>query len=366
MTNPLKRFNNKNKASVVLIEAIYFLRFGRYLILSNGNTGCSMIANRFPLINCLIGEPLARESLDRNPGALRVADAELLASVHAEIKFREVPIQVFLVHVLVGSHQAALEDGEKSLKRVGMHIAARPFELGMVDRFMLRFGRHHELVHLRAIGDQAAGAMQMDIERAAHVAMIEIHGTDVSVALDQGEYHRGRLRVQRGPNRLASLGGFRKEGFVGFDGDAFAAQTADVSTGGHCMTNPMSDEPRGFHAATEHALQLAGTDAFLGRTHQVDRLEPMSHRDVAVLEDGPNLDGELLAAFIALTYAWAGALARKLSDTVLIAITAVWADRASRPQMSLYVVVGGFFVFVVRGVQIRVHGCFSGMGEACA
>jgi hypothetical protein len=37
-----------------------------------------------------------------------------------------------------------------------------------------------------------------------------------------------------------------------------------------------------------------------------------------------------------------------------------------RPQVCLYVGVGGIFVFVLGGVQIGVHGCFSGMGEACA
>jgi hypothetical protein len=34
--------------------------------------------------------------------------------------------------VLIDANQAALEDAEKSLKRIGVNIAARPFVLGVI------------------------------------------------------------------------------------------------------------------------------------------------------------------------------------------------------------------------------------------
>ena len=105
-----------------------------------------MIARFFPLIRCLILEPLATGASDRHASALRIVDAKLGASVHAEVEFRQLAVKVLLVHVLIYTNQPALENAEESFKGVGVHIAARPFELRMVNRFVLRFLRHVELV----------------------------------------------------------------------------------------------------------------------------------------------------------------------------------------------------------------------------
>ena len=48
----------------------------------------------------------------------------------------------------------------------------------------------------------------------------------------------------------------------------------------------MAEEPRGFHAAAEGALQLTGRDAFFRGTEQVDRLQPDVQRHMAELENG--------------------------------------------------------------------------------
>ena len=88
------------------------------------------------------------------------------------------------------------------------------------------------------------------------------------------------------------------------------------------MTNPVPDEPCGLHAVPEHPLELAGADAFLGRAHEEDRLEPQVHRDVAVLEYGPDVHGELLAAVIALAQARAGGLASEPPNAPVVLIAA--------------------------------------------
>ena len=84
---------------------------------------------------------------------------------------------------------------------------------------------------------------------------------------------------------------------------------------------------------------------------------------MGVLEDGADLDRELLAALIALTETRASRLASQLADARLIAVATVRADRTVRPQPSLDVGVGGLFVFEVRGVEIRIHDIGSGMAE---
>lgn len=324
------------------------------------------MASCLPSMSCFIGQSLASEARYRDSGSLRVIDTELGAGVHAKIELGQVPIKVLLVHMLVDTNKAALEDREEPLKGIGVNVAASPFVLGVIDRMMLRLVRHDGEVGFGAIGVQAAIAMKVRADRAAHVAMVEVHGTDVATALNQREHHRRRLRIERSTGSLAGLGRLGQIGFVSFDRLAGTTDRASIGSRCHRMANTVSHEPSSFHAAAEHPLQLAGADAFLGRTHQEDRLQPVSHRDVAVLENGANFDGELLTALIALAQSWAGAFARELAYAGRIAIAAVRAHRARGPKTSLYVFVGGVFIFEVRGVEIRIHAGFSDMEAACA
>src|SRR5258708_1682792 len=130
------------------------------------NTSCSVSCSRRLAMSCFIGQSLADEALERNFGTLYVIDPELRASVHTEIEFGQIPMKMFLVHVLIDPDQPALEDAEIALKRVGVNIATHPFILRVIDRFMLSRSRHDELVGSRSVSDQAA----MD------VAMIQVYG----------------------------------------------------------------------------------------------------------------------------------------------------------------------------------------------
>lgn len=162
-----------------------------------------MIASDFPLMSCLIHEPLALPGHHRNCGPLGVADAEFGASVAAEIELGQVPIEVLVVHVLIDADEPALEDREEVLKGIGVNIAARPFVLGMVHGLVIHDLR---LVDGGLVGDEPAVFMQMARKRIADVPVIEVHGADVPATLDQGEHHRGRFGVRRKALGLASLG----------------------------------------------------------------------------------------------------------------------------------------------------------------
>jgi hypothetical protein len=89
------------------------------------------------LVSLPVCESLAFESFHSDCSALRVIDAEFCSSIHAEIEFREIPVKVLLVHVLIDANESALEDRKEAFQSVGMHIAARPFVLGVIDRFVL-------------------------------------------------------------------------------------------------------------------------------------------------------------------------------------------------------------------------------------
>jgi len=322
-----------------------------------------MIANRFPLMSCFVLEPLATRSSYSHSRALSVVNAQLGAGVHSEIELAQVAVKVFVIHVLIHTDQTAFEDREEVLKRIGVNVTTRPFVLGVIDRLML-VGLAD--IHSRSVRDQTAAVVKVLSQGAAHVLMVEVHGADIAAALYKAKNLGRRLGIQCRTASLASLGRLCEVGFIGFDRLASAANRASISARGHRQPNPMTDEPCRFHAAAQHALELARADAFLAGAHQVDRLQPDGHLDMAVLENGADLDRELLAAFLAVTQAGARRFAVELMDAGRIAVTAVRADRAGRPQPSLDIGVGGFFVFELGGVEIRVHGFGSGMAKSCA
>lgn len=303
-----------------------------------------------------IGQSLAFESLQRKLGALSVVDAEFGAGIHAEIKLRQVPVKVFVIHVLIDPDQATLEDAEIAFESIGVNVAAYPFTLGMVNRFVLIFARHDEAVDVGTIGDQAAGIMQMLVHGTADVAMIQVHGTDIAAALDQGEYHRRGLGIQRGPNGLAGLGRLAEVSFVGFDGLAESADHAAVVL--HGFTDAMTQEPRGFHAAIKHPLNLAGADAFLAGAHQMDDLQPQMQRQVAGLKNGPHTHGERLLAAVTLAKAWTGGLAVQAADAITGA--AKRANGTVGPEMRFDVFESSGFGFELGGGKDRGgHGGIS-------
>lgn len=89
-------------------------------------------------MSCFIGQPLASRALHGDCGALHVIDAKPNAVVHSEIKFGQIAVKVLGIDVLIDADKPALEDREKALKSVGVHVAARPFEFGMINALMFR------------------------------------------------------------------------------------------------------------------------------------------------------------------------------------------------------------------------------------
>jgi len=141
------------------------------------------------------------------------------------------------------------------------------------------------------------------------------------------------------------------EGLVNFKSLPFAAQRARAAFV-HRQPNAVADEPAGFEIDTENAAELIRAEALLARTHQVDRLQPDVQRDMARLEDGPDLDGERLPAGVALVNADAGALALKRSGAINDA--AFRANPTVRPELRLDVGVSSCFAAETGFVKDRL------------
>jgi len=63
----------------------------------------------------MIGEALAFTGAYRRYGAGFIAPAQRLPMIEAEIKFRQIAMQVFLAAMLINALHAALEDAEITL-----------------------------------------------------------------------------------------------------------------------------------------------------------------------------------------------------------------------------------------------------------
>src|SRR4030081_3483471 len=83
---------------------------------------------RLPALRPPIGQPLAIDALQRGNRALGIGYAKAGTMVVAEIELADVPLQVRLGNVVIGAHDAALQDREVIFDRVRMvELAANIF-----------------------------------------------------------------------------------------------------------------------------------------------------------------------------------------------------------------------------------------------
>lgn len=290
-------------------------------------------------INCLIRQPLAFASLHGQCGALHIINAKPRAGVLPEIKLGQIAVKVFGIDVLINADQAALHDTKEALQRVHMHVAAHVFTLGMVHAFMRCDWRVNVVRGL--IGNEAAVLVHHLAQVTANATMIESDRMGISATFYKAQNDSVRaLALARRPLGLARVG---QRGFVGLDYLPSAAQRAARGIGSHCKANTVAKVPRGFHAAAERPLKLAGADAFLRRAKQVDRLQPQAQRQVTVLENRVDPHRERLAAGVALVQARTGRLAVQTPDLVARGL-AMRADRAIRPKLLFDVIEGHLLV----------------------
>lgn len=74
-----------------------------------------------------IGQPLALDALEDLVGALLVVDPKGDAVVVTEVEFRQIPMQVLFLAVLINAARPSLENREEAFGAVHMHVAAHTF-----------------------------------------------------------------------------------------------------------------------------------------------------------------------------------------------------------------------------------------------
>jgi len=201
--------------------------------------------------------------------------------------------------VLVDPNHATLEDAEKPFNRVGMGASAHIFARSMLDREMVFELLADGAVDGGLVGHQHRVGLDLRLEdrpqrRGVHV--IDVLGTNPAAALDQG-HDRVLVGIAASVACLRTL--LPNVGFVRLNSFPGATHRLHAENH-HRLAEPVRHEPRGFQRHAERPVKLLAADPLLAGTQQIGSLKPDMQRDVARLKHGPDADGELLPAGVAL------------------------------------------------------------------
>lgn len=310
----------------------------------------------FGEISRRIGQALTLGTNKRAVGAGQIVNAERDPVVMPEVEFGCIAMKVLLTDVKIAAIDAALEDRKEVLDRVGMpECGPHIFLGGVVDGAVAGELAADRGINRRVVGHEVSGLVDMrgnDRLQALCGHVLHVEAAHPTVALDQRQHRRLRRNDILPVARLAA-----DKGFVDFNNLICAAEWTAIKQVqfGHRFADTMPEEPRGLKAATESALELAGADPLLRRTEQIDGLEPYAHRDVAGLEDGPDLDGKWPPAAVALIQADPIGFPPQPPD-MLLGCATVRANRTVGPKPRLSESVGGFFVMEMSGGKDGLHG----------
>ena len=309
-----------------------------------------------------VGEPLADDALNGPRSALNVIYAKPDAIGIAEIELGSIAVQMFFAAMLVHALHAALEHRIVILDGVGVRVTARPFFGVVIHGLMFSDVELAASKVGRAVGHEPRFARHVladDPLRSLFASVFDLERTGFTVALHQG--HDDHLVTVAGLG-FASAFLSADEGFVGLDDPTSAAHRLNADNA-HGFADSVSHEPSGFESDAQGPVKLVAGDTLLAGAKKVHRLQPNIHRDVAILEYGPDLHSELLAALVALVEANAGRFTGHLADA--LETPAMRANGAFRPHPLFNPSDCGCFVFHNIGGQDRIghDTCFPYMNQ---
>jgi hypothetical protein len=298
-----------------------------------------------------IGEPLADDTTKAPLGALYIVNAEPNAVAVSEIALCQISMQVLLAAMLVDAFHAALEHGKEALRGVGMRVTPDIFVVTVLHGFVTGELAPDLAVPNRLIGHEGRFARDIgadDGREIGNTGAVYMKAASRAAALDKGEND-----VLMAPARTALGLPFltADEGFVDLHRLARAAHWL-YPDDAHGLTNAVRHKPRSLECDAQGSGELIAADPLLAGAKQIHRLQPESHGDMTVLENGFNLHSEGLTALVALVNTRAGAFALKLTDA--LGAAAVRADRSFRPNASLDPGVGRRFILEGFAIKHRL------------
>jgi hypothetical protein len=284
----------------------------------------------------------------------------------AEIDLGEVAVKVLFADMEIAAVDPALEDREEAFDGVDVRFRAvvelaRPFFFLVTHRIVTGEAATDTAISAQFIGHQSAlnvGVAKDDATQRFSGNVLGLLRPSATAALYKSNDRHAISAARSLPSELRmqypSRAAFFVDGIglVGLNDLVFAAKwtgTAFV----HRQPDPVHEEPSGFHAAAQRALDLTIRNTFLRRTDQVDGLKPDAHRDMARLKNRPHPHRKRLATRSTIPQAGTRRLAfgaRSVADRA-----AVWTHRTIWPKPCFYKSNRGIFIGEVKIVEGGFH-----------
>ena len=305
----------------------------------------------------LIGETPTDDTTKGTLSASLIFDSDCAPMAISEIKLGKVAVKMLFPAVLIDALHAALEDAEKALDGIGVNWAKTIFTAIVAHNVVLREVVNEVAIVPCLIGHDPRLGGNMLAENGHHGRGLQVvydHAArTTSIAVNKAQDFvfmsiAAPSQIAPGLHRIVAT----YEGLIDLD-NAAAGTERHMIASTHRLTYTMVDEPSGFQGHTEGTVQLVRANPLLAGADQEDRLQPDMKLDVAGLEDGPDFDGEWLAADIALVGAYAGALALQLADAFKGAAVRAYALFGPDPSLDKFICC--FFVVEV-GFREYGHG----------
>jgi hypothetical protein len=319
----------------------------------------------FALRSRFISLSLAFDAVQREFGAVGIVYAYCDAVRVPEVELSQAAVKVLLAAMLLDAYHAALEDAVIALDGIGADgHASSAVNVGVLLP---------RVIHNIVLGELASKALV-----APRFVSHEMTFPRDVLANDGGDFFFGCGCDVEGPSRAASFHEGQdsvlvvrppsldlnahlaaNESFIDLHNTASAAHRREIARA-HSLSDTVSEEPSGLHAARKKSLNLASRDALLAGAHQVDDLQPQMQRKVRTLEDCPLSNGELALALIAVVKAKASGFAFHPAEALRVSVAAVRAHWAMWPKLALDVSESGGFIIEARIVKSRFgHGGIS-------
>ena len=304
-----------------------------------------MLVKRFPSIRrSAEHEPFAFDFAKPNNRALAIGH---FAAVVPVVKLRKVKRQMLFADMMERADYAALEQGEKPFNAVGCNqfvaLALDVLSPHVLDGIVIESSAHAAIaimvvrVHIRTGGN----ILVDDCPQALASDAAQNLTTNLTAALQHGNDGRFIIRQPFAANLAFHFPA--DVGFVHLNRAGKFLAKRRVFQG---VTYPVRHKKcRAVAAKFQEPLQLERTDAFLGTANQIPSDEPLAERNMAVLENRADSDGELLFATGAPAQSGADFLfgiGRDGGKHGLVGALAMRANHAAFPANAFKVFAGGF------------------------
>jgi hypothetical protein len=212
----------------------------------------------------------------------------VLTVVVSELELSDVQMKIFLANLVIGAHDATLQDGPEAFNRIGVNRANDMLANSVID------GLVREAVLQTAIAWVSIGAKQANAVRYGFphksfkrvpVSALDNASNDVSFALDRA--NDSGLASISAPARSAFLVPMpvlvaaADIGLINFNNSAKFLDVLD-----HGGSDLVAHEPSSFVASEAHITEdLEGAHALFADKHQVGDSVPIFQRLIRVLKD---------------------------------------------------------------------------------